>query len=106
MPAQVLVDDDAVDQDLALGEDRVDDAADVIDGHDVADMDLAGVEVDIDARDARCPAERRVGIAGVGLVIERLARDLDPRRLIAGSFARTSSTSLGRRDWTGSPVAS
>ena len=56
--------------DLALGEDRVDDPADVVGGDDVADMDLAGVEIDLDVGDAGGPAERRVGIAAVQVVVE------------------------------------
>ena len=56
--------------DLALGEDRVDDPADVVGGHDVADVDLAGVEIDLDLGDARGPAERRVGVAAVQVVVE------------------------------------
>ena len=57
--------------DLALGEDRVDDPADVVGGHDVADVDLAGVEIDLDVRDAGRPAERRVGVARYRSVVER-----------------------------------
>ena len=49
--------------DLALGQDRVDDLADVVGGDDVADVDLARVEVDVDVRHAGRPAERRVGVA-------------------------------------------
>ena len=44
--------------DLALGEDRVDDPADVVGGDDVADLDLAGVEVDVDAARRRPPSRR------------------------------------------------
>ena len=51
--------------DLALGEDRVDDPPDVVDGDDVADLDLAGVEVDVDASrrrpPSRMPGRRRRG---------------------------------------------
>jgi hypothetical protein len=74
--------------DLALGEDRVDDAADVVGGHDVADMHLAGVEIDIDAGDAGRPSEGRVCVAGVGRVVERRAAGVrlellvDPRRAV------------------------
>ena len=71
--------------DLALGKDRVDDLADVVGGHDVADRHLAAVEVDIDSGDAGRPAERRVGVAAVGLVVEvdvRIGLELlvDPSR--------------------------
>ena len=52
--------------DLALGEDRVDDLADVVGRDDVPDRDLAAVEIDVDRRDAGRPAERRVGVAVVG----------------------------------------
>ena len=48
--------------------------ADVVGGDDVADVHLAGVEVDLDARDAGRPAEGRVGVAAVGLVVEADAR--------------------------------
>ena len=46
--------------DLALGEDRVDDPADVVGGDDVADVDLACVEVDVD-RAPRTPPSRTPG---------------------------------------------
>ena len=49
----------------------MDDAPDVVGRDDVADRDLAGVEVDLDRRDARRPAERRVGVAAVRRVVER-----------------------------------
>ena len=60
--------------DLALAQDRVDDPADVVDGDDVADGHLAGVEVDVDRRDAGRPAEGGVGIAAVRRVVELDAR--------------------------------
>ena len=51
----------------------MDDPADVIGSHDVTDVHLAGVEVDVDVGDARRPPERRVRVAGVGGVVERRA---------------------------------
>ena len=71
--------------DLALGEHGMDDPADVVGGHDIAHVDLAGIEVDVDAGDAGRPAERRVRVAAVGLVVEadagiRLEALVDPDR--------------------------
>ena len=88
--------------DLALGQDRVDDMADVVRGHDVADMDLAGVEIDLDAGDAGRPAEGRVGIAAVGLVVEpdarvRLEPLVDPERGRARGRSRGRSPRSCRR---------
>ena len=48
----------------------MDDVADVVGRHDVPDVDLARIEVDVDPGDARRPAERRVGVAAVGVVVE------------------------------------
>ena len=73
--------------DLALGQDRVDDPTDVVGGDHVADVDLAGVEVDVDPGDAGGPAERRVGVAGVGLVVERRAARIRLEALVDAGAA-------------------
>jgi hypothetical protein len=51
----------------------MDDAADVVGGHALAHVDLAGVEVDLHLRHAGRPAEGGVGVAAIGRVVERLA---------------------------------
>ena len=90
--------------DLALGEDRVDDPADVVGGDDVADVDLAGVEVDVDARDAGRPAERRVGVAAVGRVVEADAR-VRLEALVDAERAVRPRERRGRSSANGPPVA-
>ena len=61
--------------------------ADVVGGDDVADADLAGIEVDLDASRRGRPTERRVGVAAVRRVIEpdtrvRLELLVDPGRAV------------------------
>ena len=75
--------------DLALGEDRVDDAADVVDGDDVANRHFRRVEVHVNLRDTGRPAERRVGVPAVRLVVEldtgvRLEPLVDAERPLRG----------------------
>ena len=86
---------------LALGEDAVDDPADVVGGDDVADVHLAGVQVDVDLGDAGGPAERRVGIARIGRVVERRAARIrleplvDPHRAVLPGVGRGTESANG-----------
>ena len=77
---------------------------DVVGGDHVADVDLARVEVDVDAGHAGRPAEGRVGIAAVGVVVEvdarvRLEPLVDAQRAVV---ARVVATYASR---TAPPVA-
>jgi hypothetical protein len=49
----------------------VNDVPDIVGADAVAHRHLARVEIDLDRRDARCPTECGVGVAGVALVVER-----------------------------------
>ena len=65
----------------------MDHVADVVGGDDVADRDLAAVEVDVDRRHAGRPPEGRIGVAAVGRVVELDARVglellIDPGRTV------------------------
>ena len=67
----------------------MDDPTDVVGGDHVADRHLATVEIDADTDHAGGPAERRIGVAPVGLVVEmdvgiRLELLVDPRRAVGG----------------------
>ena len=90
--------------DLALGEDRMDDPPDVVGGDHVADVDLARVEIDVHRRHARRPAERRVGVAAVGLVVEADARIGLEALVDAQRAVRRRVVTVGRRA-NGPPVA-
>ena len=65
----------------------MDDPAHVVRGDDAPNGHFSGVEVDVDLGDRRGPPEGRIGVAGVGRVVERDARIglellVDPRRAI------------------------
>ena len=70
--------------------------ADVVGRDDVADVDLAGVEIDLDLGDAGRPAERRVRVAGVRRVVERRCRRVrlellvDARRAVVAGRRRVA----------------
>jgi len=81
----------------------VDHPTDVVRGDDVAHVDLTGVEIDVDAHDTRCPAEGRIGIAAIGLVVEagtrvRLEALVDPQpAVLPGELAvRPGERAAGR----------
>ncbi len=56
--------------DLTLGQDGMDDTADIIGRDDAAHVDLAGIQIDVHLGDRAGPAEDRVGVAGVGRLVE------------------------------------